>query len=185
MNPVLRAEIVRHIFANFGVIPSDYIDSTKTKSLISKEYLIPEKLSFEDENGVISDNKIWGCQLSASEQEIKVLLADCSQEDDSPEYCLIVQVKNAPVYGVYLTFNESFSRSVGNSCMIAYSLDSNMWIECSTFLQATFLGGMEQIRETGFAWQKISNYQSQYQALTSFIKYHSAIYEATHERQED
>lgn len=182
MNPNLRAEIVKHIFANFGVIPADYV-SEKTHSLAGKEYLLPEKLSFEGDDDIL-ENKIWGCQLSADVQEIKILLADCAQEESSPEYCLLVQLKNAPAYGIYLTFNESFGNQIGSACMIAYSLDSKLWMECSTFLQATFLSGMEQVRETGFAWNKITNYQSQYQTLISFIKYHSSIYEAEHEGQE-
>lgn len=183
MNLNLRAEIVRHVFANFGVIYSPYI-SEKTQPLNSKKYLLSEKLSFEDDDGVLQ-NKVWGCQLSVDTQEIKILLADCTQEKDYPEYCLLVQLKNAPAYGIYLHFNESFGHQSDSSCMIAYSLDSESWMESSTFLQATFLGGMEQIRETGFAWNKISNYQPQYQALISFIKYHSSIYEAEHEGQED
>lgn len=182
MNPNLRAEIIKHVFANFGVIPADYVNE-KTRSLSSKEYLISEKLSFEDESGVIQ-NKVWGCQLSADIQEIKILLADCTQEENHPEYCLLVQLKNAPSYGLYLNFDEFLGRQTNSSYMIAYSLDSKLWMECSTFLQATFLGGMEQIRETGFAWNKITNYQSQYQTLVSFIKYHSSIYEAEYEGQE-
>lgn len=183
MNLNLRAEIVKHIFANFGVIPSNHV-SEKTQSLISKDYLLSEKLSFEDDDNIISENKIWGCQLSADIQEIKILLADCTQEENAPEYCLLVQLKNAPAYGIYLTFNESFGPQTDSACMIAYSLDLKLWMECSTFLQATFLSGMEQIRETGFAWSKVINYQPQYQALISFIKYHSSIYEAEHEGQE-
>lgn len=180
MNPNLRAEIVKHIFANFGVIPSDYV-SEKTQSLISKEYLLSERLSFEDND---TENKVWGCQLSSDAQEIKILLADCAQEESSPEYCLLVQLKNAPAYGVYLIFNESFGSQINSACMIAYSLDSKLWMECSTFLQATFLSGMEQIRETGFGWNKITNYQPQYQSLVSFIKYHSFIYEVEYEGKE-
>jgi hypothetical protein len=179
MNLNLRAEIVKHIFANFGVIPSKFVNE-KTRSLASKDYLLIEKLSFEDDDGVI-ENSIWGCQLSADIQEIKILLADCTQEDKSPEYCLLIQLKDAPAYGVYLTFNESFGEQTGSACTIAYSLDSKSWMECSTFLQSTFLSGMEQIRETGLAWNKVTNYQSQYQSLVSFIKYHSSIYEAEYE----
>ena len=182
MNPNLRAEIVKHIFANFGVIPSKYV-SDKTRSLINKEYLLSEKVTFKDEGGVI-ENRVWGCQLSSDIQEVKILLADCTQEEQSPEYCLLVQLKNTPAYGVYLIFNESFGDQINSACMIAYSLDSTSWSECGTFLQATFLGGMEQIRETGFAWNKVTNYQEQYKSLVSFIKYHSSIYEAEYEGQE-
>jgi hypothetical protein len=184
MNPQLRAEIVRHVFANFGVIPSEYVNREKSKSLMMKDYLLPESLSFEDEDGIISEQKIWGCQLSADIQEIKILLSDCTQDDDSPEFCLLIQLKNAPAYGLYLTYKESFDTNVGAACMLAYSMDTKSWLECSTFLQATFLAGMEQIRETGFAWNKATSYQPQYQALLSFVKYHSTIYEAEHEGQE-
>ena len=184
MNPKLRAEIVRHVFSNFGVIPSKYVNSEKTRSLMTKEWAVPETLSFEDEDGIISENKIWGCQLSADVQEIKVLLADCTQDRESPEFCLLVQLKNAPAYGIYLDFNSSFIESSDSACLLSYSMDGKTWVDCNTFIQATFLAGMEQIRETGFAWQKIANYKAQHQLLVNFIKHHSDIYEAEHEGQE-
>src|SRR5574339_296325 len=104
MNPHLRAEIVRHVFSNFGIIPSDFVNKEKTRSLMSKDYLLPETLSFEDEDGIISSNKIWGCQLSADVQEIKILAGDCTMDPDSPEFCMLIQLKNAPAYGLYLSF---------------------------------------------------------------------------------
>lgn len=183
MNPNLRAEIVRHVFANFGVIPSNYVNK-KTKSLLTKEWLVPEIISFEDEDGIISEHKIWGCQLSADVQEVKVLLADCTQDDKFPEFCLLIQLKNAPAYGLYLEFHGSFEDPSSSACMLKYSIDGKSWADCSTFLQATFLAGMEQIRETGFAWQKITNYKLQHQLLLKFIEHHSDIYEAEHEGQE-
>lgn len=183
MNLLLRAEIIRHVLANFGVIPSDFVDLNKSNSLLNKEFLISEKLSFEDEDGLDIYNKIWGCQISADIQEIKVLLGDCTQEKDYPEYAMIVQLKNAPAYGLYLSFKESYSDASSNYCFMAYSLDSINWLECNTFLQATFLTGMEQLKEIGYSWNKITNYQSQYNSLLSFIKYHS-VYGDLNEGQE-
>jgi hypothetical protein len=60
--------------------------------------------------------------------------------------------------------------------MIAVSMDGKSWLECGTFLQSTFLAGMEQIRELGLAWHKASNYKSEYDALLSFINFHHSIY---------
>ena len=151
---------------------------------MSKDYLLPETLSFEDEDGIISSNKIWGCQLSADVQEIKILAGDCTMDPDSPEFCMLIQLKNAPAYGLYLSFKESYENPTDGICMIEYSLDYKGWLECNTFLQSTFLAGMEQLKEIGFAWNKASNYQPQYQSLLSFIKFHSTIYEAEHEGQE-
>jgi hypothetical protein len=63
-------------------------------------------------------------------------------------------------------------------------MDSKSWLECNTFLQATFLTGMEKVKEIGFAWSKATNYQPQYQAMLSFITHHSKICEEEHEGQE-
>jgi hypothetical protein len=184
MNPILREEIVRHVFSNLGVIPSKFINQDKSKSLMSKEYLLNEHLLFEDESGDVIENKVWGCQMSAESQEIKVILGDCTQDSRVPEFCLLVQLKDAPAYGLYLLYDGLVDEPLDSECMLAYSLDSKGWLECNTYLQATFLAGMEQIKDVGFGWSKCTNYQSQYQALLSFIRFHSSINEVYDEGQE-
>lgn len=178
MNINLRTEIIKHVLTNFSVIPSSFIDSNKTKTLNSPEYLLRETIVFEDEEtGLTVNNKIWGCQLSADVQEIKVLFCDCSMDPDNlnstQEYCLLVQLKNAPAYTLYFSFDKEYVYDY--NCTIAYSVDGNGWLECTTFLQATFLAAMEQIKEVGFAWSKISNYQSQVDLLKSFLGYYPTL----------
>lgn len=185
MNPILREEIVKHVLSNLGVIPSEFVSQQKSKSLINKEYLLSEHLLFEDAEGEVTQNKIWGCQMSAESQEIKILLGDCSQDSYVPEYCLLVQLKDSPAYGMYLVYDGLVGHRISSECMLAYSVDSKSWMECGTFLQATFLAGMEQVKDVGFGWNKCTNYQSQYQAMLSFIKFHSSIYEVDDEGQED
>lgn len=186
MNRVLMTDIVRHILSNFAVIPSSFVDSKKTKSLMSKEFCLHETLPFQSENDEVIQNKIWGCQISAEQQELKILLGNCTQEEGLPEFCLIVQLKNTPAYGLYLVYYNNLSpETIDNEALIACTLNGQEWMECQTYLQATFLAGMEQIRDIGLSWNKCTDYQDQYKLMLSFIKFHNQIYEAKYEGEEN
>lgn len=180
MNRKLMEAITKHIFSNLAVIPSTFVNFDVTKPLISKEFLLNEKIPFTFEDDRVSNNKVWGCQVLVSQQEIKLLLADCSQEESTPEYALLVSLKDAPLYGIYLVNNPEFN----SEALIACSLDGKAWMECQTYLQATFLAGMEQIRDVGTSWNKVLNYKEQFESLLSFIKFHHMLYEGQYERKE-
>lgn len=175
MNYQLMEDIIRHIFANLAIIPSTFVKIDSTKSLMSKEFILNDVLSFENESGIIK-NKIWGCQISTEQKELKILLGDCSQDKEIKEYCLIVQLKDAPAYGIYLVCTKENSEP-----LIAFSLNNKEWMECQTYLQATFLAGMEQIRDVGLSWNKCTNYKEQYKLMMSFIDFHNSIYEEKYE----
>lgn len=174
MNLKLLNQIVRHVLANLLIIKSEFIDSDSCKSLKSKDFMLGEKLEFDTENGLVSNN-LWGCQISTGDQEIKIVLGDCSQ-DNITEYCLIVQLKDTPAYGIYLVDDDSSDKIPGDA-FLACTINEKDWLICNTYLQATFLSGMEQIKELGLSWNKCSNYQSQIDIMKSFIKYHESYYE--------
>lgn len=179
MNRELMENIVRHIFSNFAIIPSTFINLKKSKSLMDKEFLLPEHIPFEIENSNSKWNRVWGCQIATDQQEIKILLGDCSEEKHIPEYALLVQLKDTPIYSMYLV-NSNFP-DVSSDAMLAVTMNGKEWMECNTFLQATFLAGMEQIKDYGLAWVKCTNYKTQFDALLSFINYHHGIYGGDHE----
>lgn len=183
MNKSLREEIVKHVFSNFAIIPSRFVNLDKSKSLASKEFLLPEKIPFVDADGSVTSNKVWGCQISAELQEIKILLGECTQDKDYPEYALLIFMKNAPSYGVYLVTSTT-NDEIDGEALIAVTMNSKDWLECRTYLQATFLAGMEQIRDVGLSWNKCTNYKDQYETLLSFIKFHTTVYEDKYEGQE-
>ena len=175
MNIELLDKIVKNIFANLLVIPSNFVNPNG-KSLKSNDFLLKEKLSFETDNGTVFKN-IWGCQISAGEQELNILLGDCSQDEELLEYCLIVQLKDSPPYGAYLVYNELCCSKRPGDALIACALNENDWLICNTYLQATFLAGMEQIKEIGLSWNKCTNYKRHIEMMKSFIKYHDSYYE--------
>jgi len=169
MSQLLTEHIIRHIFAKLGIIVDKQVDTSKNQSLMDKTLLLPEKLTFQDDNGDTIQNRVWGCQLSLAQQEMKLLLGDCSQDKKITEYCLVVQLKGTPTYGLYLVNSEI------SEPLIAVAVEKD-WMPCSTFLQAYFLAGMEQIKDMLFSWSKCENYKDQYALMLSFIKYHSVLY---------
>lgn len=184
MNRQLTEQIANHILANLGVLSASHVNKDTTKSLVDKQFVLPEKITFEVDGETVKKN-IFGCQVTIADgKDFKMLLADCTQEKDLPEYCLLVNLKDAPCYGVYFVFPELAEEEVDSEVLIAVSTDKKHWMPCSMYLQATFLAGMEQIRDIPMGWGKCTNYQEQYQQLLSFIKFHHSYYEALDERQE-
>ena len=176
MNQALTEQIVYHILANFGVLPASFINWNRTQSLVDKQYLLPEKLSFETEDGQTLRKNIYGCQISVADvKTIKVLLVDCSQDKSVPEFCLVINLQDNPSYGLYLVFNKLADDPPDPEPMIAVSLNHKDWMICNIFLQATFLAGMEQVKDLGHNWSKCTDYQIQYGALQSFINFHSTF----------
>lgn len=185
MNPKLTEEIAYHILAHLGVLPSTFVNRDLTKSIIDKPYLLSEKISLETENGDVLKKNIYGCQAKIGDvKEIKMMLADCTEDKQWPEYCLLVQLKDAPAFGVYLVYSGQSEEKVDPEVLIAVSPDKEHWMPCSTYLQATFLAGMEQVRDSGFGWGKCTDYQELYKQLLSFIKFHHGFYGVSDEGQE-
>lgn len=180
MNPVLMEHIVRHVLSNFGVVPSVFIDYDHTRSLNSKDFMLEQKLLFRSDDGNIIKNPIYGCQVEVEQKQFKILLGDCSQDPETPEFCLIVQFTDNPSYGLYLVCDPS----VDGESLLTVSVNDRDWMPCNTFLQATFLAAMEQLKDIGLGWGKCTDYQKSYETLLTMINFHTAYYEVEHEGQE-
>lgn len=180
MNTVLMENITQHILANLGVLPLSFIDMKHTQSLMDKEFLLNQKLAFKNEDGKFIYNNIYGCQVIVGQKEFKILLGDCSQDKATPEFCVVVQLTGNPAYGLYLVCDPSLD----NEALIAVSVNDKEWMPCNTFLQATFLAAMEQLKDLGLGWIKCNNYRQHYDILLSMIKFHTAYYEVKNEGQE-
>jgi hypothetical protein len=172
MNQALLKEIVSHVMAHFGVIPSAFVDHKRTNSLMDPSYLVSEKIVFEEE-GQQYQGKIWGCQLSVSQTEVKVLLGECTTDPEFPEFALVLQSKDAPAYGLYLCYNEVSNHPEDSEPDLSVSLNGKDWMDCNTFLQATFLAATEQVRELLLPWKKCVEYKEMHAALLSFMNYHA------------
>src|ERR1700722_18809613 len=108
MNDILTAEIAFHILANLGVLSSNFVNVETTKSLIDKNYLLPEKIIYQQDDQTINKN-VFGCQVSiTNNKDFKLLLADCTMDKNNPEYGLLVQLKGSPTFGVHLIQDHNY-----------------------------------------------------------------------------
>lgn len=174
MNYILQNEIIKHILFNLG-IPQN---STARETLINQKFLLEKFIQIQSEDQTLN-NRLWGCDIVINQQVLKLLLADCSQnlaqEYLSQEYCLIIHFDNCPIYGLYFSFDQNETDNYKS--YVAYKdINSNQWIKCSIFLQATLLAGMEQIKDFLFSCKKCPKYEVEYQALISFINYYVDYY---------
>lgn len=171
MNIKLTETIINHIYSNLVIIPSDYVNQDKTQSILNKNYLLDKTLDFKDSKKSYN-NKIWACQAISSDKTINLLVADCSLDKEIPEFCLIIKIDDLPSYGCYLVINEDYN----SEALIGCTLDGKDWLNCSVYLQATFLAGMEQLKDLFLTWKKVTNYNNQFDLLKSFLTFHSSIY---------
>lgn len=182
MNKRLLEEIVRHVMASFAIIPSEFINFDKTRSLKEKAWLLNSSIKFHGEAPLgFTTGQVWGCQISTEGSELKILLGNCSQEPGLHEYAMLIQLKGAPCYGLYLIYDDKSD----SEAMIAASVNGKEWLQCNTFLQASFLTGMEQVKETGLSWSKCSSHKEEFDKLLSFIEYHHLVYGESDEGQEN
>lgn len=171
MNHNLVNAIAYHIFSGLAIVPSNFINIHSTKPLTSKEYLLSETIPFTLDDGTDLKNKVWGCQLLYNQEEVKMLLADCTIEKDVTEYALLVALKGAPTYGIYLIMDSSQNVNAN----ICFSMNGEGWLEAPTYLQGTFLAGMEQIKDIGLNWSKPSSYKEDFARLIKFIEFNQDI----------
>ncbi len=183
MNKKLTQEIVSHIYSELAVLESDFIDSKTFKSIKSNEFLLDKSIILEVD-GKDTKAPIWGIELKIDNSYLKVLLSDISADNDVHEYVCLVNLVGAPSYGLYGNYSHN-NEKVNNDFLISVSEDGSYWIPCSTYLQATFLAGIEQAKETGFTWYKCKDISKQYEMLLSFIKHNQDFFEDFNEGQED
>lgn len=174
MNLDLRESIVKHIMANLAIIPSTFVNLDKSRSLQSKDFLLSNTISYLNFNNETLHKKVWGCQTSFNKQEVKLLLTDCSLDSQVQEYAMTISFTGQPTYGLYLLFTEQ--EILNAEALIAVSLNGKDWLECTTYMQATFLTGMEGLKDFGLPFQKSNVQKEEFNSLISFINFHSQLY---------
>lgn len=165
MSAELTEQIIRHVYYCLGVkLPGK---DSLVYSISQPEYLIPQKITYDD--GQTGD--VWGIKFDIADNELSILLADCTQ-DNVPEFALLVNLKDTPAYGAYLIYKEYSAEEMDSAPLIACSVMPESWTECSTYLQATFLMGMEKIREINAPINALSDSEEMYKNLLSFIRFY-------------
>lgn len=182
MNFELLTKIVEHIFASFLVINSRYITKNSSQSLMVDDFLLDKKVPFETNNKIENKNNMWSCQSKIADVDFKLLLVDCSDySDDKSEvkdYALIIQLTGSPVYGLYYSYStiEPYPSPEYHYPLIGFN-HNNTWIVCNTFIQSTFLAGMEQLKDVNCIYTKCIEYKELYKYFETFMDFHTEFYD--------
>lgn len=181
MNSKLTEQIIRHVYNCLGIKLPNKINSVH--SIMQPEYLLSSKISFDDG----TSNDIWGLEFEVSKSDdmfVKIIIANMA-DGNVPEYAMLVAAKDTPSYACYLAYDEySAADEVSDRPMIACNIQNTSWAECSTYLQASFLCGMEKIREINSSYRRLGN-EALSKQLIEFIKFYHAKMEAENEGQEN
>lgn len=161
MNLSLKKEIIKHIFDLFGVVKNSFNFSSVVK-LTEDIFLIDKKIGFENADGTKFKNNVWSCITKISGSEIKIILADLSEEYE--EFVFVIQMDNHSPCSIRLSSDEEDTGS------IFFNIENN-WIEVGTAEQAKILVAIENIAALFPKWDKNTNYKDMYKNLINFMNF--------------
>lgn len=166
----LTDQILAHIYHSLG------IGALTNISILSDAFLIPRKISFNID-GEEKIANLWGAQITIDNLNFRILCGDFSSE--IKEFALVIKLDNCPTYGCYLSFCEMNDNHFTNPSdgMILFSFKDNHWLISNTYVQATFLAGMEQLKDVGAAWQSLVKYDDLIDNIKTLVEYHDNSFE--------
>lgn len=150
--------IVEHIFTNLG-----FMDG-RTHSLIAEPLKTDDHIAVQDEDQE-THYPVYACETHITQAKIimaGVVFTDNSNPTAVPDMAVVVNIEDCPTYGCYLSQGEG---------LIAFTIKDNTWMEANTFLSATFLAGMENLRDVVHPYTQCKDTKSIHQALIAFLKY--------------
>jgi len=173
MNKHLTEAILKHVYKNFGIIKGSV-----SKSILDNQYLISNVLKLDKNDEVIHKN-MWSCKFKIEDAELKILTGDISLEPEISEYFLFIKFDENSIYGCYLNWetadpNKHFIND--SEPMIAFNISEKNWVECSTYLQSTFLSGLEQMKDLNLSPIKNKEYEPLFDYMISFMDFYNDYY---------
>jgi len=168
MNQELTNQIIKHLLNNLGVTDK------RSASILFDELVIDQKISYEHDDKDYTA-KVWACQSSVSNVKITIAYTQFTFSAYETESVLLVNMENCPLYGCYLSINDLDEKRGLSNGNISFSVKDNIWLEATTFMQASFLAGMEQLKDLTVSFDKCKDTQKIFDALVSFIEYYDAL----------
>ena len=154
----LTNAIVEHILTNLG-----FMDK-RTHSLLAEPLKTDAYIDVQEDEKEIH-YPIYACETRITQTKIVmagVIFADTTDPQNLPDMAVVVNIEDCPTYGCYLSQGEG---------VIAFTIKDNAWMEANTFLSATFLAGMENLRDVVQPYTQCQDIKPLHQALIAFLKY--------------
>jgi hypothetical protein len=146
----LQKEIIKKIFANFGIIQgSDFGKFGVT------QFLYSEKLGVEYEDKTVNHN-IFAGECKIQDNVFRVIMVDLSI--NYPEFAVVFQLEQFPVHGLILNFAPVIEdETVFGEFVVA---QGEGWKSTNTYIQAQALVGTELLSSYGVMWNSCSNVET-------------------------
>lgn len=153
--------IVHHIFDNFG------LTKELSSSLKNDKFLLEEVIEYFDSEEKEKHANLYGASIEIERTKFRILVADFSGKD--LEFAMLVKLENCPNYACYLGLDSETGDIYDG--LIAFSYEFKNWLPTTVGIQATFLAGMENLKEVVAIWDPLENYQEMIEELKSFVEY--------------
>ncbi len=147
-NQALTNEIVKHVFADLGVF------ADRRVSICNDAFLSDKAIVISDGNSQ-QTFQIWGCEATIGSQRLSMI---ATKMDTYNEAVLLVMMEKCPLYGAFLA----------DDCDIGVMVKDH-WAPANTFIQASFLAGMEQLRDLGTPFQKANDIRELVKHMKTYI----------------
>lgn len=157
----LTDAIIEHIFKNLGLY-----NHQVPVSICHDIFLTKEQISFFLEKELFAP--VWACQTSINDKKLSIICTSFGYD----ERFVVVKLDGNPAYGLYLDY-DAHDKYVNG--FIATEIKSKAWIPTTIFLQATFLAGMEQLKDLTSKYDKASGLEELFLLLKEFIAYREAM----------
>jgi hypothetical protein len=170
MNNELTNAIAKHLFTGLGIYGGVPV------SLRHQLFWTDHQIAFDDEKGEAKMATVWAGETKIENKKFSFIYTSLVMKDFPMEDFLVVKLDDNPGYGCYasaeLVVNQfqlnEFNIQDG---FIAVQLKSQSWIPANIYLQATFLAGMEQLKDLASRYEKSSKMEEMFGLLKDFITY--------------
>lgn len=157
----LTNQIVKHIFDNLGL--------TDNRQVSLLQFLTDKTIQFSSDgkDEEISSSQIWACQTVINNVRFRMMSTSFPDIEET-ETIFISKLDNCPTYGCSLITGSNPSFLEGH---IGCKMNEESWVPTTIFIQATFLAGMEQLKDISGSFAKCSDNTDLVDDLKSFIAF--------------
>lgn len=170
MSQELTDAIVKHILFNLGATTEVF----ERNSITNTRFLTDHQIEFDDEQGITEPAYIWACETTINHSKFRMMcvIFDCQHTKDADkEVAVLVKLPDCPTYGIMASNSSGYI----DEAFIACEIKDKMWVKTTSYIQATFLAGMEQLKELSAAYEKCEKTDDLFLLLKEFIAYRTSF----------
>jgi hypothetical protein len=163
MNTELTNAIIKYLYTGLGIYGTEV-----PVSLRHQLFKTDKQIAFEDESGS-KGVPVWAGETKLDNKKFNFIYTSLTINEMTEDF-LVVKLDDNPGYGCYASLDILNQSTIGDG-FIAVQLKLNSWIPANVYLQATFLAGMEQLKDLASRYDKSSKVEEMFGLLKEFINY--------------